>query len=56
MVKCSEKPGKEKDFGDNEENYSVSKAFLDGWGVVSLKSTFSDDVSPSLIYCEYICC
>ena len=56
MVKCSEKSSKEQDFRNNEKNHPVAEAFLDGWGMVSLESTLSDDISSSLIYRKYVSC
>ena len=51
MVEGPEEACKEENFRSNEEDYSVSEAFLDWRGVVALKCSFSDDVSSSLEYC-----
>lgn len=51
MVECSEKSGKEQDFRDNKEDYSITEAFLDSWSMVSLEGAFSDNISSSLVYC-----
>lgn len=52
MVKGSEESQEEEYFRGNKQNYTESKSFLDGGGVVTLESTFSDDVSSSLVHCK----
>lgn len=48
MVKGSKEADEEEDFRGDEEDYSISKAFLDRGCMVTLEGTFSDDVSSSL--------
>lgn len=51
MVEGSEESQEKENFRGNKEDYSVSKAFLDRRGVVSLECPLSNDISSSLVYC-----
>ena len=51
MVEGSEEAKEKEYFGGDEKDYSIAEAFLDGGCVVSLKCTFSDDISSSLVHC-----
>lgn len=52
MVECSEEACKEKYFGDDKQDYSVTQAFLDNRRVVSLIGAFSDYITSSLEHGE----
>ena len=52
MVKGSEEARKEEYFGGNEQDYSVSEAFLYGGCVVALECSFTNNISSSLVYSE----
>ena len=50
MVEGSEEACEEENFGGNEENYSVAETFLNRGCVVTLKCSFSNNVSSSLVH------
>jgi len=52
VVESPEEAEEKKDLRGDEKDYSKPKAFLNGGGVMPLKSSFSNNVSPSLKHGE----